>query len=116
MAKKKARKGANGETSGNGNVALWKLKDQERVDEINERYPEIVKPLTGLASAFEVVKPRDARVVSGFLRARIAAFSEERRGEFAAFRKQNKLERLEAKEATHRKALAELDELRSELA
>ena len=112
---RKARKGANGETSSNGKV-LWRLKDQERIDEINKRYPEVVKPLTALASAFEVVAPPDARVVSGFLRSRIAAFSEERRNEHDAFRKQQKRDRLEVKAAKHKAALEELDALRAELA
>ena len=113
--KKKARKGANGDTSGNGNVVLWRLKDQERVDEINKRYPEFAKPLGALASAMEMVSPPDARVVSGFLRARIAAFSGERRNEHDAFRKEQKLKRLEGKEAKHEAALAELKTLRAEL-
>lgn len=113
--KKKARKSANGETSGNGKV-LWRLKDQERVDEINKRYPEFAKPLGALASAMELVSPPDARVVSGFLRSRIAAFSGERRSEHDAFRKEQKLERVEAKVAKHKAALQELAAVRAELA
>lgn len=116
-AKKKAHKRANNdESTNNGNTPLWRLKGEERDEGIFQRYPEMVKPIDALANAFEVVAPPDARVVSGFLRSRIASFSETRRGEHDAFRKEQKLKRLEGKEAEHRKALDELDALRVELA
>lgn len=117
VIRKKAHKSANNnKSSNNGDTPLWKLNGKEREEGILQRYPEMFKPVEALANAFEVVSPPDARVVSGFLRSRIASFSEARRGEHDAFRKEQKLKRLEAKESKHRKALEDLDALRAELA
>lgn len=114
VLKKKTSKSPAG--SSNGNVPLWRLKDEERIKAIITKYPQLDKPITMLCQAFEVIDPPDARVVSGYVRSRIAAFSEERRSEHDAFKKQKRLERLEAREAKASIWRAELDVLRADLA
>jgi len=86
-----------------------------RVNAIMEKYPQLDKPITELKEIFEVVSPNEARAVSGYVQSRIAAFCKTRLDERQEFQKQQKLDRLAAKEEQYREKLDELNKLRDEL-
>lgn len=110
---KKAKK--NVSSNGNGSSPLYRLKGQDKIKEILTRYPGIDKPISQLASAFEVITPNDARAVSGYIQSRIASFCAERLAERDAFRKQRRRDKLDAEAEAMRSKLAELEALNNEL-